>query len=144
MLKIAFATGDGTAVDSHFGWCRRFDVYEVNPEGATLLDSRLLDEASEDEENKIETRLSAVMDCAILNICDIGGTAAARVIKAKIHPVKVIKGTPIPGLLDRYVATLAGTPPPWLRKVMKSRDQQAPPAKNWTRSVAAVLKGDAA
>jgi nitrogen fixation protein NifX len=143
VLKIAFATSDGTAVDQHFGWCRRFDVYEVGPEGSRLLETRLLDEASDDEENKIETRLGAVTDCVILNICDIGGTAAARVVKARIHPVKVVKGTSVADLLTRYVATLAGTPPPWLRKVLKARDGQ-PATQNWTRSVAAVLKGDAA
>ncbi|SNQ50780.1 Protein NifX [Frankia canadensis] len=143
MLKIAFATSDGTAVDQHFGWCRRFDVYDVGPEGSRLLESRLLDEAANDEESKIESRLSAVADCVILNISDIGGTAAARVVKARIHPVKVAKGTSVADLLDRYVATLAGTPPPWLRKVLRARDPQ-PTTQNWTRSVAAVLKGDAA
>lgn len=143
MLKIAFATSDGTAVDQHFGWCRRFDIYEVGPEGHRLLESRLLDAASDDEESKIETRLGAVTDCVILNISDIGGTAAARVVKARIHPVKVAKGTSVQDLLARYVATLAGTPPPWLRKVLRARDPQ-PADQSWTRSVTAVLKGDVA
>ncbi|MCK9893241.1 nitrogen fixation protein NifX [Frankia sp. AgB32] len=143
MLKIAFATSDGTAVDQHFGWCQRFDVYEVGPTGSRLLERRLLDAASDDEEGKIESRLAAVLDCVILNISDIGGTAAARVVKAKIHPVKVAKGTSVEDLLARYISTLAGTPPPWLRKVMRARDPQ-PAEQSWTRSVAAVLKGDAA
>jgi nitrogen fixation protein NifX len=143
VLKIAFATSDGIAVDQHFGWCRRFDVYEVGPEGSRLLESRLLDEASDDEEGKIGSRLAAVTDCVILNISDIGGTAAARVVKAKIHPVKVAKGTSVADLLDRYVSTLAGTPPPWLRKVLRARDPQ-PATHSWTRSVAAVLKGETA
>ncbi|THJ75266.1 MULTISPECIES: nitrogen fixation protein NifX [Frankia] len=144
MLKIAFATSDGTAVDQHFGWCRRFDVYEVGPEGSHLLETRLLEAASDDEQDKIESRLAAVTDCAILNIADIGGTAAAKVVKAKIHPVKVAKGASVSDLLTRYVATLAGSPPPWLRKVLKHSESQQPAAQSWTRSVAAVLKGDAA
>ncbi|CAJ65431.1 NifX protein [Frankia alni ACN14a] len=130
-------------MDQHFGWCRRFDVYEVGPEGSHLFETRLLEAASDDEQDKIESRLAAVTDCVILNIADIGGTAAAKVVKAKIHPVKVAKGTSVEDLLTRYVATLAGTPPPWLRKVLKARDPQ-PAAQSWTRSVAAVLKGDAA
>ena len=39
MVKIAFATGDGTAVDQHFGWCCRFDVYEMSAEKCELLES---------------------------------------------------------------------------------------------------------
>ncbi|WP_462186741.1 NifB/NifX family molybdenum-iron cluster-binding protein, partial [Frankia sp. CcWB2] len=60
MLKIAFATSDGTAVDQHFGWCQRFDVYEVGPEGSRFLETRALDAAPTDEQDKIESRLAAV------------------------------------------------------------------------------------
>nr|P46038.1 RecName: Full=Protein NifX [Frankia alni]pir/JC4203/ nitrogenase NifX chain - Frankia sp [Frankia sp.]AAC82970.1 NifX [Frankia alni] len=143
MLKIAFATGDGTAVDQHFGWCRRFDVYEVGPEGSHLFETRLLEAASDDEQDKIESRLAAVTDCVILNIGDIGGTAAAKVVKAKIHPVKVAKGTSVEDLLTRYVRDAGRDPPPLVRKVLKAREPQ-PAAQSWTRSVAAELKGDAA
>ncbi|WP_018501678.1 nitrogen fixation protein NifX [Parafrankia discariae] len=130
MLKIGFATSDGSAVDQHFGWCRRFDVYEVGPEGYRLFETRELGPAEEDEEDKIASRLAAVVDCAILNVCDIGGTAAAKVVKARIHPMKVAKGTEIDALLTKFVAVLAGSPPPWLRKVLKAHSPQAAPA--WT------------
>lgn len=133
MLRIAFATGDGTAVDQHFGWCRRFDVYEVSAERAELLETRLLGPASDDENDKIESRLSQVRDCAILNVCDIGGSAAARVVSARIHPVKVAKGTDIAELLLKLQAVLAGNPPPWLRKVLRQHSPQTVPA--WIPSV---------
>ncbi len=142
MLKIAFATGDGTAVDQHFGWCRRFDVYQVSAEGAELLESRLLGPAGPDEDNKIESRLSEVRDCAILHVCDIGGTAAARVVNARIHPVKVPQGTPVDELLTRLRAVLAGNPPPWLRKVLRQHSPEAVPA--WTPGAAASVAGGAA
>lgn len=127
MLKIAFATGDGTAVDQHFGWCRRFDVYEVSADRAELLESRLLAPPGDDEADKIESRLSEVRDCAILHICDIGGAAAAKVVKARIHPVKVPEGTPVAELLSRLQVVLGGNPPPWLRKVMRQRDPASVP-----------------
>jgi nitrogen fixation protein NifX len=133
MLRIAFATGDGTAVDQHFGWCRRFDVYEVSAERAELLESRLLGPASDDENDKIESRLAGVRDCAILNVCDIGGSAAARVVAARIHPIKVAKGTDIAELLNRLRAVLAGNPPPWLRKVLRQHSPETVPA--WTPQV---------
>ncbi|CAI7980014.1 MULTISPECIES: nitrogen fixation protein NifX [Parafrankia] len=130
MLKIAFATSDGHAVDQHFGWCRRFDVYEVGPEGFHLFETRELGPAEDDEEDKIASRLAAVVDCAILNVCDIGGTAAAKVVKARIHPMKVPVGTEIDALLAKFVGVLAGNPPPWLRKVLRAHSPQVAPA--WT------------
>jgi nitrogen fixation protein NifX len=125
VLKIAFATGDGNAVDQHFGWCRRFDIYEVSVDAARLLESRILPPAPEDEADKIASRLDQVRDCAILNICDIGGSAAAKVVNAKIHPVKVASGTPVEELIGRLQAVLAGTPPPWLRKVLRQHGPNA-------------------
>lgn len=130
MLKVAFATSDGTAVDQHFGWSQRFDVYAVSAATARLLDTRLLEPAADDEESKIESRLARVRDCAILNVCDIGGSAAAKVVNAKIHPVKVAKGTPVDDLVVRLQAVLAGNPPPWLRKVLRQHGTQ--PVPGWT------------
>nr|AAD17264.1 NifX [Frankia sp. EuIK1] len=130
MLKIGFATSDGSAVDSTSTWCRRFDVYEVGPEAYRLFETRELGPAEEDEEDKIAP-LAGLVDCAILNVCDIGGTAAAKVVKGiRIHPMKVAKGTEIDALLTKFVAVLAGNPPPWLRKVLKAHSPQAAPA--WT------------
>lgn len=130
MLKVAFATRDGLAVDQHFGWCRRFDVYEVDAEDARLLEIRTLEAAPEDEQAKIASRLACVADCAILNVCDIGGSAAAKVVNARIHPVKVPQGTPVDELLTRLRGVLSGTPPPWLRKVLRQSNLETVPA--WT------------
>lgn len=122
MLRVAFATSDGSAVDQHFGWCARFDVYEVGAEGSTLSETRLLLPDTDDEFDKIEGRLASVRDCAILNICEIGGSAAARVVSAGIHPMKWASGTPIREIVVRLQKVLAGNPPPWLRKALLTHD----------------------
>lgn len=127
MLKVAFATSDGSAVDQHFGWCQRFDVYEVSVDEARLLETRTLDIAPIGEQGKIESRLAQVRDCAILNICDIGGSAAARVVNARIHPIKVPNPTPVNDLIVRLQAVLANNPPPWLRKVLRQQS-----GRSWT------------
>lgn len=119
MLKVAFATQDGVHVNQHFGWCRRFDIYEISPEGFRLVESRRLEPAGEDEEDKIRSRLDAVRDCAMVYVASIGGTAAARVVNARIHPVKVRETEEVAGLLERLKEVLAGTPPPWLRKLLR-------------------------
>lgn len=122
MLKIAFATADGTTVDQHFGWCRRFDVYEVDPDHARLAQTRELAAASDEEDSKIDSRLDAVRDCAIVHITAIGGTAAARVVNSGVMPVKVPEGSSVPELLQRLQTVLQGSPPPWLRKVLRRHD----------------------
>ncbi len=129
MLKVAFATSDGVAVDQHFGWCRRFDVYEVSAQSTWLVETRLLDPADDDEAAKIESRLARVRDCAILNVCDIGGSAAAKVISARIHPMKVANGTLVGDLVARLQGVLGSNPPPWLRKVL--RQHGAEPVPTW-------------
>jgi nitrogen fixation protein NifX len=66
-------------------------------------------------------------DCAILYVAAIGGSAAARVVAAKIHPIKVPQPEPILDILDKLQEVLNGTPPPWLRKVLqKGMDVAAP------------------
>lgn len=122
MLKIAFATADGTTVDQHFGWCRRFDVYEVDPDHARLAQTRELAEAPDEEDSKIDNRLDAVRDCAIVHVTAIGGTAAARVVNSGVMPVKVPEGSSVPELVQRLQTVLQGSPPPWLRKVLRRHD----------------------
>jgi nitrogen fixation protein NifX len=126
VLKVAFATSDGNAVDQHFGLCCRFDVYEVSADTAELIETRTL-EPADGEDNKIESRLAAVADCSILHICAIGGSAAARVVKAKVHPVKTAEDTRVTALIERLQSVLAGNPPPWLRKVLRQHSPDLAP-----------------
>lgn len=125
MLKIAFATTDGTAVDQHFGWCRRFDVYEVDADQARLAETREIPAASSDGDGKIDSRLDAVRDCAIVHVMAIGGSAAARVVNSGLMPVKVPAGSDVTELVQRLQGVLRGTPPPWLRKVLRQHDPSA-------------------
>jgi nitrogen fixation protein NifX len=129
VLKIAFATADGTAVDQHFGWCRRFDVYEVDADHVRLAHTRELAPASSEEDSKIDSRLDAVRDCAIVHVSAIGGTAAARVVNSGVMPVKVPEGSSVDELVQRLQGVLRGTPPPWLRKALRRRD---PAASVWS------------
>lgn len=120
-MKVAFATQDQQRVDAHFGWARHLAVYEVSPAGyAFVQDFGFGDDLAEDgNEDKLAPKLAAIADCAIVYVAAIGGSAAARVVAHKIHPVKVTQPEPILDLLDKLQATLAGTPPPWLRKALQ-------------------------
>ncbi len=120
-MKVAFTTQDMKHVDAHFGWAKNIAVYEVSPEGHGFLeviqfDGNLKEDGNED---KLAVKIDAIRDCAIVYVAAIGGSAAAKVVRAGVHPVKVAESTPIPRLLDRMQVVLQGTPPPWLRKALE-------------------------
>lgn len=125
-MKIAFATQDQQRVDAHFGWAKHLAVYEISPEGYRFLqDFGFGEDLAEDgNEDKLAPKLAAIADCAIVYVAAIGGSAAARVVASKIHPVKVNQPEPILDILDKLQDVLKGTPPPWLRKaLMKGQER---------------------
>jgi len=119
-MKVAFATQDQQRVDAHFGWAKHLAVYEVDADGHRFVQSFPFgDDLAEDgNEDKLAPKLAAIKDCAIVYVAAIGGSAAARVVATKIHPIKVAQAEPIAELLDKMQAVLKGTPPPWLRKAL--------------------------
>ena len=119
-MKIAFATQDKQRVDAHFGWAKCISVYEINKDGYSFVENfdfgGKLDE--DGDEDKLAPKLEAIKDVAILYVAAIGGSAAARVVASKIHPIKVSQPEVILDILDKLQDVLKGTPPPWLRKAI--------------------------
>jgi len=125
-VKIAFATQDLHRVDAHFGWAKNIAVYDVVPEGYAFVETFTFDgDLQEDgNEDKLAPKLDAIKDCAILYVAAIGGSAAARVVANKIHPIKVPQPEAILDILDKLQGVLKSTPPPWLRKALERGRQR--------------------
>ena len=118
MLTAAFATVDGVHVDAHFGRCARLDVYDITAESVKLREIRSIAAAEADiEDHRVRARLDALTGCALLCVASIGPAAAARVVNARVHPLKTDESTTIASVLERLQTVLQGTPPPWLRKL---------------------------
>ncbi|MBI5892836.1 MAG: nitrogen fixation protein NifX [Deltaproteobacteria bacterium] len=117
-MKIAFATNDNKTVNDHFGWCRQFAIYDVTPADYTFLMMRDVPEGGDDEVDKIDKRIAAIKDCAIIYCSQIGPVAAARVIRERIHPIKVAQPEAIDDVLNKMVEVLK-KPPIWLKKVLE-------------------------
>ncbi|HEY3327545.1 MAG TPA: nitrogen fixation protein NifX [Novimethylophilus sp.] len=124
-MKVAFATQDLKRVDAHFGWAKNIAIYELSPQGWSLIKAVQFDgDLQEDgNEDKLAPKLEIIKDCALLYVAAIGGSAAARVVAHKIHPVKVAGPEPIEEVLEKLKDVLNGTPPPFLRKALM-RDQE--------------------
>lgn len=126
-LRVAFATQDLHTLDAHFAGARNFAIYDVSPEGHQFVSAVRFDGASredgihDDHNDRLLPRLQALDGCSLLFVLAIGGPAAARVVSARIHPIKLPAPEPIGDILARLQVMLNGTPPPWLRRVMHSR-----------------------
>jgi nitrogen fixation protein NifX len=126
-MKVAFATQDLRTLDAHFGGARNLAIYDVTPDGYRFLEAVRFQEASnqdgvhaEDGHDRLSARVDALQGCALLFVLAIGGPAAAKVVSHKVHPVKLPRPEPINDILERVRTMLKGTPPPWLRKAMRS------------------------
>ncbi|GMT49050.1 MAG: nitrogen fixation protein NifX [bacterium] len=121
-MKVAFATKDGSTVNEHFGWCQSFLVYDITLDNIENLGFRDVPKHNDDETNemsKIDKRIDAIQDCTILYCNAIGPTAAARLARRRIHPLKVADTEVIDQLLKRLLQ-IVKSPPIWLRKVLES------------------------
>lgn len=121
-VKIAFTTTDRIHINAHFGWAKEIDVYEISDQGYEFLETlKFTGDLKEDgNEDKITPKLEALNNCTIVYVVAIGGSAAARLIKKGVTPVKAKSETEkIEEILTKLVQTLKGNPPPWLRKALR-------------------------
>jgi nitrogen fixation protein NifX len=118
-VRIACASNDGINVDGHFGSCSQFMIYQVSADEARLVDIRDTDIPDGlDVEDKNVFRAELIKDCQVLYIASVGGPAAAKIVKLGIHPMKLPGIESIAEIIDQLQTVIAGTPPPWLAKVM--------------------------
>jgi nitrogen fixation protein NifX len=115
-IRVAVSSNAGEMLDGHFGSCERFLVYQVSPTALRLIDQRPTLEADQAEDRNV-ARSALIGDCDIVYVQSIGGPAAAKVVRAGAHPVKIPKAAPAREILVRLQQSLL-SPPPWLAKVM--------------------------
>ncbi|HLP91065.1 MAG TPA: nitrogen fixation protein NifX [Nostocaceae cyanobacterium] len=123
-MKIAFTTSDREHINAHFGWAKEIDVYEISDQGYQFLETLTFsgDLKEDGNEDKITPKLEALHDCTIVYVTAIGGSAAARLIKQGVTPVKAkSEEEKIQEVLNKLVQTLKGNPPPWLRKALRPK-----------------------
>ena len=119
-IRVACASNTGEMLDGHFGSARRFLIYQVASRELRLIDVREPDDAPEGSpaEDKNASRAELIADCQVLYVASIGGPAAARVVKADVHPIKDAAGGSARERVVALQGVLASKAPPWLAKVM--------------------------
>ena len=118
-VRIACASNDGINVDGHFGSCSQFMMYQVSADETRLIEIRnpeIPHGLEVDDKNVFRAEL--IQDCQVLYIASVGGPAAAKIVKLGIHPMKLSGIEAIVDIIAQLQTVIAGTPPPWLAKVM--------------------------
>jgi len=116
-VQVACASNNSDWIDGHFGSCARFLIYQVAPKELRLVDIRTPGKPAAGEDKNAQ-RAGFINDCQILYTVSIGGPAAAKVVRAGLHPIKVPEGGAAPQILDRLRTVIGESPPPWLAKAM--------------------------
>lgn len=115
-LRLAVASNTGEEIDGHFGSCSRFLIYQVSADEYRLIDVRSTFEADAAEDRNV-ARAALISDCSVAYLQSIGGPAAAKVIRAGVHPIKLPGGGPVVRGIERLQASIR-KPPPWLARIM--------------------------
>lgn len=122
-IRVACASNKAEKLDGHFGSCQRFLIYQVSQQDLRLVDIRAIDEA-EAEGDKNGYRASLINDCQLLFVASIGGPAAAKVVRAGVHPVKKPDMGEARTEITALQSRIGPDAPPWLAKVMGQSPEQ--------------------
>ena len=116
-IRVALASNSGANLDGHFGSCLRYLVYQVSAEATRLVDIRPA-AAADLSDDRNGFRVNLIKDCHVLYVVSVGGPAAAKIIRADIYPMKKLEGGEAEVVLGELQAVMAGSPPPWLAKIL--------------------------
>jgi nitrogen fixation protein NifX len=130
-MLVAFASTDGKTIDEHFGRAGKFSVYDISGEGHRFLEVRTFAEGvdqavvgtrelEQDHDDAVRSKVDKLADCKLIYLTEIGGPSAARLVKKGIMPMKMKEPVSIEAALKQLGETIRQSPPPWLRKAMKT------------------------
>jgi nitrogen fixation protein NifX len=122
-IRVACASNKAEMLDGHFGSCRRFLIYQVSQEENRLVEIRCVDDAQA-QDDKNSYRASLIDDCQLLFVGSIGGPAAAKVVRAGVHPIKKPQPAPAREEIQSLQQVIGKDAPPWLAKVMGQSPQE--------------------
>ena len=130
-MKVAFATKDMETINAHFGGAKEFVVYNVSKDGFVVDGVIKTDTTELTGDAKTEFKVEALKGINIMYVDSIGGTAAAKVIRAGINPMKVQEPRVIEEVLKELIEMINTNPPPWIKKIMNVETTEDPRLARW-------------
>jgi nitrogen fixation protein NifX len=128
-VRVAIASQDGKNLNAHFGYARRLLVYDVTLRTRRFVESIEVPvtdspDCEVEEPNRIRLKVDALAGCHVVFALAIGPPAAARIIGAGIHPIKVPAPEPISTVLGSVQSMLKGVQPAWLTQILLKGDHE--------------------
>ena len=115
-MRVAVASNKDENLDGHFGSALRFLIYQLSKDEIRLVAVRPTLEADL-AEDKNAARSALINDCQIVYVQSVGGPAAAKIVRAGVHPMKYLQTGPAREVIARLQPIL-DAPPPWLAKIL--------------------------
>ena len=131
-MKVAFASKDMENINAHFGGAKEFVIYDVSKDGYKLSGVIKTDTSELEGDDKTDFKVKALKGINIMYCESIGGTAAAKVIRGGINPMKVQEPRKIEEVAAELVEMINGNPPPWVKKIMNIETQNDPRLERWS------------
>jgi len=131
-IKVAFATKDMETINAHFGGAKEFVVYDVSKDGYKISGVIKTDTSSLNGDDKTDFKVKALQGINIMYCESIGGTAAAKVIRGGINPMKVQEPRKIEDVVKELMSMINDNPPPWVKKIMNIVTEEDPRLARWT------------
>lgn len=153
-LRLAMMTNNLIQVDAPFSAARQLVLYDVAPgrsefvdvipfgrvaktgPGGGPVDGRcVMEDMGDDDGNggdPIAERVAALAGCSILFSLGLSDLAAVRVQACRVFPVKSDLVRDIDDVITEVQKLMTGSPPLWLRRVMKTPGGDSfPLAEQW-------------
>lgn len=130
-MKVAFATKDMETINAHFGGAKEFVVYNVSADGFEVDGVIKTDTSNIQGDEKTEFKVKALEGVNIMYCESIGGTAAAKVIRAGMNPMKVQEPRKIKDVLAELITMINDNPPPWIKRIMNIETTEDPRLARW-------------
>ena len=119
-VMIAFASGDRTHVDQHFGTATGFMRYRIDLKRFEALGVITFEQAEQDgDHGKLTDRIMAVDGCHADYSNAVGPSAVRQLVGMGVQPLRVPPETTITSLISALQNEMQGNPSPWLARALK-------------------------
>lgn len=116
-MKVSFASSNGEAIDQHFGWSKKFYIFNIDKEKFEFI--RVIDSSKEPEgeKEKLTYKIGTISGSDIMYCTQVGPTASKMIQSAGIYPARVAEGEKISEAISKLQEMLNNNPPPWLLRI---------------------------
>jgi hypothetical protein len=145
-LRIAITTNSLVAVDANFASAKQMVFYDVTRDGSEFVDvvkfnrcgkkgigggqggadgRCVMDDMGDDDgagHDPLVERVESLVGCSVVFTLGLSDLAAVRIHNERVFPVKSAQVRDIEDVIGNLQRLMSGTPPLWLRRVLRDAE----------------------